>query len=1316
MWWIALLCLVCPVLRAQTPGQVDPTFGASLGLAGSVAGSLVQPDSKVLVCGYFGQGIARLNADGGLDGSFTVGTGPNAAVLAMALQPDGKVVIGGIFTSFNGVTRNGLARLNTDGSLDTSFDPGGGLSGGEKTVSSIAMQSDGKILVGGFFSAIAGVTHMNIARLSTNGSLDGTFNPGTDDDGFLAVSAVAVQTDGKIVLGGGFTHVNGVTRNGITRLNPDGSFDTGFNASTGFQNGAAHPGATITGFYITAVALQANGQILVGSGGFFAGSAGTERNGIIRLNTDGTADTSFNPGAGASDVVNTISVQADGKIIVGGNFTAFNLQTRNYFARLNANGSLDSGFDPSAAANTYVIAVASQPDGKTLIGGRFTNVDAIVRNGVARLNADGTLDKTFVADAVLGPNNPVQAVALQSDGKIVAGGLFSAINGVARNGLIRFNADGSPDTSFDLGAGAGYADDNQPDVLNVAVQPAGDIVFVGSFFNFDGTPCDPGIARVGATGTLEAAVDNSVGSYDVIYALAVQTNGKILTANYLRDTDGDPDNFLISRLNADGSLDTGFNRGTGPNDLTVSLAVQPDGQIIATGYFTAYNSVARAGVARLSAAGSLDTSYNPGANANGAVSGAVVQPNGQAILFGAFSTYSGVARHGLVRLNADGSLDASFDPGVGANGSLTKCVLQADGKVIIAGSFTTVDGVARNGIARLTATGGLDMSFDPGTGANGAIRSVAVQPDSKIIIGGTFNRVDGLVRNYVARLTALGGLDPGFNPGVGVPNVAALALQPTDGKVIVGGNFTVAGGQSANALAKLRTDGSLDPTFTAPFSPGDSVPALVRQPKDGNIVASRVLAATSSSGNLAPQASLRPRTQSIIKNPIVRCVGDDGSLDPAFYTGAGTDGTAYALGIQSDAANAGRIVVAGNFSQLNATSGHANLGRLNTDGTLDTGFAATANATVQTVLIQADGQLVVGGIFTQVDGMPHARLARLNAADGTLDASFSTSAGTDGPVAGLMQQSDGRLVVAGTFATVNGTARSCLARLNPNGTLDTTFNAGAISLSGGTALVSSIDQQTDGKLVIGGLFDHINGTARPNVARLNTDGSVDTTFDPGSGTDAIVRVVTLQPDGKTLLGGDFSTVDGLERDAAARLLGDYDLDAYPALGQWRIINFGQPASTGNAADTAAPYGDGVPNLVKYALNLDPQGADATPMTATGTKGLPLVGKDATGKYLTLTFVRRQAATAPGVSYLVEFANALNSPTGFATNPAATSAVTTLDATWEARDRDRLCTRVQPGAQPLCAPAHHRSLSAGLALPHGGRTSVTLALAAVVSRT
>ena len=126
-----------------------------------------------------------------------------------------------------------------------------------------------------------------------------------------------------------------------------------------------------------------------------------------------------------------------------------------------------------------------------------------------------------------------------------------------------------------------------------------------------------------------------------------------------------------------------------------------------------------------------------------------------------------------------------FNPS--ANGSVYAIAQQDDGKVLIGGTFTTVNGTARNGIARLNADGSLDTSFDPGTGADNFVQALAQQADGKVLIGGSFNDINGTARNGIARLNADGSLDTGFDPGTGANNIVFALAQQADGKVMIGG-------------------------------------------------------------------------------------------------------------------------------------------------------------------------------------------------------------------------------------------------------------------------------------------------------------------------------------------------------------------------------------------------------------------------------------------------------------------------------------------------------------------------------------------------
>jgi uncharacterized delta-60 repeat protein len=245
--------------------------------------------------------------------------------------------------------------------------------------------------------------------------------------------------------------------------------------------------------------------------------------------------------------------------------------------------------------------------------------------------------------------------------------------------------------------------------------------------------------------------------YDIAFATAaaVQPDGKLVVGVrsefWQCDPAGGGCNFSVSdsvvRLNANGSRDTSFNfTNTASLGSVSSIALQFDGKVIIGSAFSSLK------IARLKADGSLDGSFNPGTGPNAGVTSVALQPDGKLLIGGYFSAVNGTNRNGIARLNANGSLDNTFDPGGASNGGVTALALQSNGKVVIVGGFTTVNGTNRNRIARLNADGSLDSSFDPGTGANGRIVSVALQPDGNVLIAGDFITINGAVRPHVARL------------------------------------------------------------------------------------------------------------------------------------------------------------------------------------------------------------------------------------------------------------------------------------------------------------------------------------------------------------------------------------------------------------------------------------------------------------------------------------------------------------------------------------------------------------------------------------
>lgn len=372
---------------------------------------------------------ARAQSPGQLDPTFNLGSGANDDVVSLAVQPDGKILLGGWFASYNGTTLNHIARLHSDGSRDASFDLGSGIGGRYPYVGSIVVQMDGGILIGGEFSTFNGTARNRIARIKSNGSLDTTFNPGSGPNPgseFGAVYAIALQPDGKVLLGGYFAYYNSTRRDRIARLNSNGSLDTTFNPGSGVR---------VIDPQVHSVVLQADEKALIA--GQFTSYNGTERNGIARINSNGSLDTTLNPGSGVETTVppvgiSSLAVQADGKVLIGGWFKKFNNTARNGLARLNSNGSLDATFNPSINVGS-INSIVVQTDGKILIGGYLDDAN---RNGiVARLNSDGSLDATF--NPGLGANDIINSLVVQADGNILLGGSFTSYNGTACGRLVR---------------------------------------------------------------------------------------------------------------------------------------------------------------------------------------------------------------------------------------------------------------------------------------------------------------------------------------------------------------------------------------------------------------------------------------------------------------------------------------------------------------------------------------------------------------------------------------------------------------------------------------------------------------------------------------------------------------------------------------------------------------------------------------------------------------------------------------------------------------------------------------------------------------
>lgn len=356
---------------------------------------------------------------GAIDPAFTVGNGSNNRIFAMAVQPDGRVVIGGNMTTYRGVTVGRLARLGRDGEVDVTFNANIG-SGSPGQINAVAFDANGRILVGGTFITFNGQSHRRIVRLNSNGTVDGSFSVGSGISSG-SVTSIAVRPDGRIILGGSFSSFNGVSAGRIVQLLPDGTVDPSFNTTVGADN------------EVYAIALDANGGLLVG--GAFSTVNGQSSPGLVRLLSNGSIDPAFNVGTGFNQAVFAITHQRDGRILIGGLFTTYKGGNASRIVRLLSNGDGDPGFTPGTGFNSWVYHMALQGDGKILCGGDFTSFNGNSCGRFVRLNTNGTLDTGISLGT--GFNNWVYSSAWQPDGTITVAGGFTTYNGSSRNRMVR---------------------------------------------------------------------------------------------------------------------------------------------------------------------------------------------------------------------------------------------------------------------------------------------------------------------------------------------------------------------------------------------------------------------------------------------------------------------------------------------------------------------------------------------------------------------------------------------------------------------------------------------------------------------------------------------------------------------------------------------------------------------------------------------------------------------------------------------------------------------------------------------------------------
>lgn len=605
------------------------------------------------------------------------------------------------------------------------------------------------------------------------GDLDSTFNNNPNEIPYAKgevganniVNKILRQSDGKLIIVGEFDRFNGDMRYRIVRTSPNGEIDPSFEAQSGIDYTAEHD--------IYDVIQQPDGKLIIGGSFFYYNE--TNRSRIARINADGSLDLSFNPSA--SSYVNTLAIDNDNKILVGGEFITISGSTVNRFARLNPDGSLDATFNTGTGFNDAVFSIIVQPDGKILVAGDFTQYNGANHRRIIRLNEDGSVDATF--NTGTGFISEAKRMLLLSDGRILLAGNFSSYNGTAIPDLVVLLPDGSLDPAFNSGTGPTgglgvltYVGpyEQVKNVFDMKELPDGRIVLVGDFATYNGISCE---------GT--------------------------------------------AIINPDGSFDSPFNT-LSTSEIRTAL-VENDGSVLIGGKFNSFGTwYCWNRLAKLTPGGELDLTFMPVVGASLSVKKIRQTTDNKMILQGG-GVYNNVNPGALTRIFADGQIDTTFLVKV-SGGDITDFYPLPDGKVVIGGTFTQCSSVPRNRIARVLPDGSIDLTFNPGTGANLEVLQVAAMSDGRIVVAGLFETFNGQALPYVVRLMADGSVDPSFTPDPNIEDVTAFALLQND-RIIVIGDFS-------ETPILLSDNGSVDISFqTAPLF---SSPTFVRALPDGKIL------------------------------------------------------------------------------------------------------------------------------------------------------------------------------------------------------------------------------------------------------------------------------------------------------------------------------------------------------------------------------------------------------------------------------------------------------------------------------------------------
>ena len=721
-----------------------------------------------------------------------------------------------------------------------------------------------------------------------------------------------------------------------------GQNDPNFNASDKISGQGANNDVSIS-------FVQPDNKILIA--GAFTTYNGATANRLTRLNADGKKDKNFRTGTGTNGVINSIVLQTDSKIMIAGDFNLYGNRVANKIARLNTNGRIDNSFNGGIGANSPILQLVNQADDKILVAGHFTAYNSVLAEGLVRLNPNGTLDNSFhasISDSLI----DLQQIALQNDGKIIVAGLWSFEPGTYPfYTTFRLNADGTRDYSFQQSfTGSG---DLHAKVVKIKFEADGSMLVAVQLRDAGSSiPYHGALMRIDSMGNKTA-----FSGFFWITDLLVQQDGKIIVAG-LSDEEWYILKRKVVRLTSDFQADSTFvfndeNEYRSASECFINTAsLQSDEKIIIGGHFFEVNGIVANNIARLHTNGTVDDSFNQHRGCNGTVLTTAIQSNERIIIAGSFSRYNSSSVNSIARIRKNGHFDFSFNPGTGANGKINTVAIQSNGKILVGGKFTSFNGNECHNIARLNSNGSFDGSFTAQT--DGEVRKIKIDSDSRIVLGGDFKNVNSSTASGIARLHPSGNMDVTFHSPLAFPDKGGVydfvfAADQLYTAVIYK-NFL--GYTSGTDLIRLDDNGDEDVSFSIPTDKAYEI-HTVALANNGKPIA----------GGLADDPN------SSLKGLLIQ-FNSDGTIDPSFdYYGLTYNLTNCVRAIQ----------VLGNDKQIIGGDFPGHIKLISSTGRIDENFSGSAGNNIYTLSPVSNEKLIVGGVFSDCQSIVRNSVARIRA-------------------------------------------------------------------------------------------------------------------------------------------------------------------------------------------------------------------------------------------------------------------------------------------------------------------------------------------------